>query len=108
VRLALGSLYPALHQLETGQLLRSWTVVPGRRRGGRARRYYELTERGVRASEAASRLLAALVAFEDRRQPHSPEEIERRKRRLELGAELSETGLLLSRRHRPGSRKGAA
>jgi DNA-binding PadR family transcriptional regulator len=107
VRLALGSLYPALRQLEKGRLVRSWTVVPGRSRGGRARRYYELTEAGVRASETARSALAALLAVERRRQPESLEEIAGRKRRLELGAELSETGLLLSQSQKRGSRRRA-
>jgi DNA-binding PadR family transcriptional regulator len=37
-----GTVYPALHRLESDGLLRSqWTVV-----GGRRRRQYELTDRG--------------------------------------------------------------
>lgn len=37
-----GTVYPALHRLEAGGLLRSgWTVVAGRKR-----RLYELTDRG--------------------------------------------------------------
>ncbi len=108
VRLALGSLHPALRQMEKGKLVRGWIVVPGRRRGGRARRYYELTEAGVRAAQAAVTALAALIDIERHRRADSAVEFERQRRRLELGAELSETGLLLARRRHRHGRKGAA
>jgi len=106
VRLAGGGSHAALQRLEGGRLLRSWTVVPGKRRGGRARRYYELTLRGIHQAEAALSGLAALL------QSHgtqlSLDELERVRRRVELAAELSETALLLgpasSRRVAPGSR----
>ena len=42
-QLAEGSVYPALRGLAAARLVRSWKVVPGRRRGGRVRTYYELT-----------------------------------------------------------------
>ena len=61
-RFAEGTIYPALRGLEAARLVRSWNVVPGRRRGGRARTYYELTERGVRASEAERKGLLRLAA----------------------------------------------
>ena len=50
--------------------MRSWSVVPGRRRGGRARTYYELTERGVRASEADR---AALLRLANPQSPLLPD-----------------------------------
>jgi DNA-binding PadR family transcriptional regulator len=84
-----GSVYPALRGLEVARLVRSWRVVPGRRRGGRVRRYYELTERGVQASEAEQASLLRLASGPTRRPP-GPEERDRMRRRIELGAELSE------------------
>jgi DNA-binding PadR family transcriptional regulator len=88
VRFAEGSIYPALRRLQAGRLVRSWSVVPGRRRGGRARRYYELTERGVRASEAERRDLLRLAGAAS--SLPDPAEQERMRARIELGAELSE------------------
>jgi DNA-binding PadR family transcriptional regulator len=98
LRLAEGSVYPALRHLERSRLARSWQVVPGRRRGGRSRTYYELTERGVRASAAAVAALGALLAPGAGLVPPSGEEIARMRQRLALGAELSETALVLSLR----------
>jgi DNA-binding PadR family transcriptional regulator len=89
VRFAEGSIYPALRRLLAGRLVRRWSVVPGRRRGGRARRYYELTERGVRSAEADRAELLRLIAAEGPRIPDA-EERERMRARIELGAELSE------------------
>ena len=79
--------------------------MPGRRRGGRARTYYELTERGVRASEADRVALLRLAAPEGPRPP-GPDECRRMLERIELGAELSEAAGSLSLR--PGSRRGRA
>jgi DNA-binding PadR family transcriptional regulator len=89
VRLAEGSIYPALHRLEAARLARRWNVVPGRRRGDRTRTYYELTERGVRASEVDRMCLLGLTAGEAPR-PLEGEERERMRRRIEVGAELSD------------------
>jgi len=108
LRLADGSVYPALRRLERSRLARSWEVVPGRRRGGRSRTYYELTTRGVRASSATVDALEGLLAARAGIEPPSPEEVARMRRRLELGAELSETALLLSLRPSRRSRKRAA
>jgi len=106
LRFAEGSIYPALRRLEAGRLVRSWRVVPGRRRGGRARTYYELTERGVRASEVDRAALLRLVA-PDRPGLPDPEECRRMLERIELGAELSETAGRLVLRV-PSSRRGRA
>ncbi len=95
VRFAEGTIYPALRRLEAGRLVRSWTVVPGRRRGGRQRSYYEVTERGVRALESERESLRGLLAGRAPAVP-GPEERERMARRVELGAELSEAGLELA------------
>lgn len=89
VRFAEGSIYPALRRLRADRLVRRWSVVPGRRRGGRTRRYYELTERGARTSDADRRHLVRLVEAGIPPRP-GPEERERMRRRIELGAELSE------------------
>jgi DNA-binding PadR family transcriptional regulator len=105
LQFAEGSIYPALRRLEAARLVRSWGVVPGRRRGGGARTYYELTERGVRASEADRVALLRLAAPESPRLP-GPDECRRMLERIELGAELSETAGLLSLR--PRSRRGRA
>jgi PadR family transcriptional regulator len=88
VRFAEGSIYPALRRLLASRLVRSWSVVPGRRRGGRARRYYELTERGVGASEADRRDILRLAGAAS--SAPDPAEQERMRARIELGAELSE------------------
>jgi DNA-binding PadR family transcriptional regulator len=106
LRFAEGSIYPALRRLETGRHVRSWGVVPGRRRGGRARTYYELTERGVRAAEADRVALLRLAAPESPGLP-DPEECRRMFERIELGSELSETVGQLSLGV-PSSRRGRA
>jgi DNA-binding PadR family transcriptional regulator len=90
VRLAEGSIYPALHKLEAKRLARRWKVVPGRRRGDRARTYYELTERGVRVSEVYRADLLGLATAGQAPVPPSGENLERMRRRIELGAELSD------------------
>jgi DNA-binding PadR family transcriptional regulator len=102
LRLAEGSVYPALRQLERSRLARSWEVVPGLRRGARSRTYYELTERGVRASAVAAAALGALLGPVTR--PYPPEDLVRMRQRLALGAELSETALTLSLR--PSGHRG--
>ncbi|HUG53718.1 MAG TPA: helix-turn-helix transcriptional regulator [Vicinamibacteria bacterium] len=62
VRLGHGNVYAALRALERDGLVRSWTVVPGGRRGGRARLYFELTPRGLAVSGAQRKALAGLLA----------------------------------------------
>jgi len=88
MRFAEGSIYPALHKLEDALLVRSWTVVPGRRPGDRARTYYELTELGVRVSEAHRADLLRVAAGLVPRLPDADERA-RMRRRIDLGAELS-------------------
>jgi DNA-binding PadR family transcriptional regulator len=102
-----GSVYPALRRLEADRLVRSWGVVPGRRRGGRARTYYELTERGVRVSESQRVNLLRVVTGDTPRVP-GPEAWEPMGRRIELGAELSEAAFDLAIRPTPrrGGRAG--
>jgi PadR family transcriptional regulator, regulatory protein PadR len=50
VTLHQGSVYPALRSLEDEGLLRSYDGEPLPERGGRPRRYYELTAKGRRAA----------------------------------------------------------
>lgn len=61
-RVATGSLYPALEALRRDGLVRSWNVVPGGRKGGRSRTYYELTYAGRLEADRQARALQALVA----------------------------------------------
>jgi len=50
VKLGQGSIYPALRDLEGEGLIKSWDESVPAARGGRPRRYYELTADGLRAS----------------------------------------------------------
>lgn len=59
--LAPGSVYPTLKALEKARLVRKWTVIAGRVRGGRARTYYELTVAGIREAEAEAVALAGIA-----------------------------------------------
>jgi PadR family transcriptional regulator, regulatory protein PadR len=59
--LAPGSVYPALRALEKARLVRKWTVVAGRQRGGRARTYYELTVPGIQEADSEARALTGLL-----------------------------------------------
>ena len=99
-RFAEGSVYPALRRLEADRLVRSWRVVPGRRRGGRARTYYELMERGVKASETERANLLRVVTTTTQGSPEL-EERERMRRRLELGTGISEAAFDLAIRLTP-------
>ena len=60
-RLASGAVYPALQTLMRRRLLRTWKVVPGGRRGGRSRTYYELTYRGLLHAQAEASALGSLL-----------------------------------------------
>lgn len=68
---SIGSLYITLQRLERKGLLRSWLGDPSPERGGRAKRYYELTRRGLALlrSECRStqRMWAGLGLVEDER-----------------------------------------
>jgi DNA-binding PadR family transcriptional regulator len=59
--LAPGSVYPTLRALEKACLVRKWTVVAGRQRGGRARTYYELTVAGIQEAESDARALTGML-----------------------------------------------
>lgn len=56
-----GSIYPALRDLERQGLLRSWDGETTPDRGGRPRRYYELTAEGRRAAFRDQQVFAAFM-----------------------------------------------
>jgi PadR family transcriptional regulator PadR len=80
VPLAPGSVYPTLRSLERSGLVREWTLVAGRVRGGRSRTYYELTAAGVREAESDARALRALLAGGHARETSSAERVAMRER----------------------------
>jgi len=69
-RLATGTAYPALKELQGRGLVRAWKVVPGGRPGGRSRTYYELTYRGLLRAQADAVALGSLLKPEPIR--HAP------------------------------------
>ncbi len=83
-----GSAYPALRALEQARLVRRWTVVAGRARGGRARTYYELTVLGVRTAELEAAALAAVALGSRSACSVSPAELAAIRSRIERAAEL--------------------
>ena len=87
VRLGQGAVYPALKALVRERLLTRWEVVPGRRRGGRSRSYYELTRKGSAMAEVHRRALLACAVPGAHRAAAG--EIRRMRHRLHRGAELS-------------------
>ena len=85
VRLRLGSVYPALRALEKERLVRSWEVPAVK--GGRRRRYYELTVKGVEAATAQRELLGNLLGGET--QVVTPEALKAMRDRLAECAAVS-------------------
>jgi DNA-binding PadR family transcriptional regulator len=68
----LGALYAALERLERNGLLASTLGAPTPERGGRAKRFFRVTARGLRAVKDTQRALVALwtdVPELDRRSP---------------------------------------
>jgi DNA-binding PadR family transcriptional regulator len=57
---AVGALYAALERLERKGFVRSRLGQPTARRGGRARRHYEVTVAGQRGLERSRRMLDAM------------------------------------------------
>jgi PadR family transcriptional regulator PadR len=97
VCLAMGSVYPTLRQLERDGLARAWEG-PARRRGGRPRRYYELTPKGVKVARGLRESLLGLVRS-DREPAPTPLVVAQMQERLlrcdevsALGAELRNLG----------------
>ena len=90
MRLSAGTVYPTLRALRAARLVAAWSVVPGRKRGGRSRVYYELTVAGVRQAEAEA---SALVELADAgRRASGPTQATRdaMRARLVLVAELAD------------------
>ncbi|HEX7086529.1 MAG TPA: PadR family transcriptional regulator [Vicinamibacterales bacterium] len=59
-RVLLGAAYAALDRLERKGLVSSWMGDPTPERGGRAKRYFKVTPRGVRAIRDTRQALTAL------------------------------------------------
>jgi PadR family transcriptional regulator PadR len=57
---ALGTVYAALERLEETGLVTSELGEPTAQRGGRAKRYFQITKRGLRAAREARRALINL------------------------------------------------
>ena len=56
----LGAVYTALNRLEARQLVESWTGEPTAERGGRAKRHFRVTTRGMQAVRTTQQALVAL------------------------------------------------
>lgn len=98
LRLRQGSVYPALQALAEEGFLARWSVTPGRRRGGRSRTYFELTERGSALADTHRRALAGCSVRPCLGLPRA--EIQRMRERVRRGAELSLFALKLRGRAR--------
>jgi DNA-binding PadR family transcriptional regulator len=59
-RVLLGAAYAALNRLERNGLISSRMGTPTQERGGRAKRFFAVTPRGVRAVKDTQRALVAL------------------------------------------------
>lgn len=59
-RVLLGAAYAALDRLERNGLVSSTIGSPTAKRGGRAKRFFRVTPRGVRAARETQRALVAL------------------------------------------------
>ena len=57
---AIGSLYLTLKRLEQKKLVSSYRGEPTKARGGRAKTYFRVTAKGLRAATHAQRTLTAL------------------------------------------------
>jgi PadR family transcriptional regulator PadR len=58
--LSQGTIYPALREMEKEGLLKSYEADPSPERGGRPRRYYQITGAGRRVSADAGQIVAGL------------------------------------------------
>jgi PadR family transcriptional regulator PadR len=58
--ISVGSVYAALDRLETKGLVVSWLGESTPERGGRAKRYFRVTEQGVRTVQETRRVLSGL------------------------------------------------
>jgi DNA-binding PadR family transcriptional regulator len=96
IRLRLGSVYPALHDLGGQGLVRSWGAPNPRR--GRRRLYYELTPKGVAAARAEREAIQGLLL--PARNAPPAQELARMRDRLRECVALSAFVLDLRRRTR--------
>jgi DNA-binding PadR family transcriptional regulator len=60
-RLAISAVYTTLDRLEEKDLVRSWIGEPTPQRGGRRRKYFELTALGARALKQAHQAYAGMI-----------------------------------------------
>ena len=63
VKLGQGSVYPLLRELEDDGMVKSHEADPTPERGGRPRRYYELTGEGRKAALEQRTTLVAMARF---------------------------------------------
>ena len=59
---AIGAIYTGLERLRRKGLVESWLGEPTRERGGRAKRYYRLTAKGLKALAQTQRATQNLMA----------------------------------------------
>jgi PadR family transcriptional regulator PadR len=59
---AIGAIYTGLERLERKGFVESWLGEPTRERGGRAKRYYRVTPRGLRTLNETQRAIRGLMA----------------------------------------------
>ncbi len=59
---SLGSVYTTLDRLEQKGYVKSWFSDPTPERGGRSKRYFEVTGSGERALKASATVVANIVA----------------------------------------------
>jgi PadR family transcriptional regulator PadR len=95
IRLRQGVVYPALAGLERERLVRGWNAPIAS--GGRPRRYYELTPKGIATAQRERQALAGLIQRAPR-QPVSAIELTRMRERILECAEISEFVMSLRER----------
>lgn len=59
---SLGSVYTTLDRLETKGYVKSWFSDPTPERGGRSKRYFEITGTGQRVLKSSAKVAANIVA----------------------------------------------
>jgi DNA-binding PadR family transcriptional regulator len=96
-----GTVYRTFESLVRKGYVRSWTVVPGGRRGARARRYYDLTPKGIAVAESQREALAELLGFPASRPSSADAQL--MSARLHRAAEVSAFTLKLQRAVRQAS-----
>jgi PadR family transcriptional regulator PadR len=95
IRLRQGVVYPALAGLERERLVRGWNAPLAS--GGRPRRYFELTPKGIATAEREREALAGLLQRTPQ-QPTPADELTRMRERILECAEISEFAMSLRER----------